>query len=202
MHALFSLLNTPVGTAAPVRRAGMATLCRLACAAAEAGRTAVIVTRSRAEFAEARALAALLTPSLSVDDAPLSRPAWESPCLALPPGLGLRADRDAWGSRMAALYGLALRQPRCVIVSLESLLIRQMPPAFFDGHVLELERGSDYAPDLVIEQLVEWGYTRVPMVTHGGELARRGDILDIFPRLCASRASGILRRHGGRAAPF
>ncbi len=181
MHALFSLLNTPVGTAAPVRRAGMATLCRLACAAAEAGRTAVIVTRSRAEFAEARALAALLTPSLSVDDAPLSRPAWESPCLALPPGLGLRADRDAWGSRMAALYGLALRQPRCVIVCLESLLIRQMPPAFFDGHVLELERGSDYAPDLVIEQLVEWGYTRVPMVTHGGELARRGDILDIFP---------------------
>ena len=64
MHALFSLLNTPVGTAAHVRRAGMATLCRLACAAAEAGRTAVIVTRSRAEFAEARALAALLTPSL------------------------------------------------------------------------------------------------------------------------------------------
>ena len=28
---------------------------------------------------------------------------------------------------------------------------------------------------------MEWGYTRVPMVTHGGELARRGDILDIFP---------------------
>ena len=181
MHALFSLLNTPAGGAARIRRAGLATLCRIACAAVEAGRTAVIVTRSRTEFAEARALATLLTPSLSVDDAPLSRTSWESPCLFLPPGLTLRADRDAWGTRMAALYGLALGQPRCAVVSLESLLVRQMPVSFFDGHVLDLERGSDYSPDLVIEQLVEWGYARVPLVTHRGELARRGDILDIFP---------------------
>ena len=131
MHALFSLLNTPVGAAASIRRAGPATLCRIACAAADAGRTAVIVARSRAEFAELRALVTLLTPSLSVDDAPLSRPAWENPCLALPPGLGLRADRDAWGARMAALYGLALGRPRCVVLSLESLLVRQMPVTFF-----------------------------------------------------------------------
>lgn len=37
------------------------------------------------------------------------------------------------------------------------------------------------APELLIEQLVDWGYQRESMVSRAGDVARRGDIVDIFP---------------------
>ena len=37
------------------------------------------------------------------------------------------------------------------------------------------------APELLMEQLVDWGYQRESMVSRAGDIARRGDIVDIFP---------------------
>ena len=33
----------------------------------------------------------------------------------------------------------------------------------------------------MLEQLVEWGYRRESMVSRAGDMARRGDILDVLP---------------------
>lgn len=163
-----------------LKRGGMATRCRLACAALARGRSAVVLACGQGEYAAARALTTLFTPELSLGDAPLDRPAWESPCVFLPPVSGLR-DRRTWPARLAVLYALALGRPRVLVASVESLLLRYMPADFFAARTLELAKGSDYAPELLLEQATEWGYTRVSMVTQPGEMARRGDIFDIFP---------------------
>jgi len=163
-----------------LERSGMVTRCRLACEALDNGRSVVLVARSREEFNTARSLAVLFSPDLSLADPAVTRPVWQLPCLGLP-ALSQRQDRSSWAARLAALYALTLGRPRIVVASVESLLLRYMPVGFFASRTLELGKGSDYAPELLLDQAAEWGYERVPMVTRPGEMARRGDILDIYP---------------------
>ncbi len=163
-----------------LKRSGMATRCRLACEALSQGRGAVLLARNREEFHAARALLTLFLPQLSLGDIPVGKAVWESPCLSLPPMSQWR-DRDSWAARMAALYALGQGGPRCVVAGVESVLLRYMPLSFFDARTLDLRRGGEYSPELILDQAVEWGYERVSLVTRPGDMARRGDILDIFP---------------------
>jgi transcription-repair coupling factor (superfamily II helicase) len=163
-----------------LERAGMGTRCRLACQALAQKRSSVILTRTREEFNAARALLTLFTPTISRGDIPLAQTAWERPCLVLPPSTSLR-DKEVWTVRLASLYALALGRPCCIVASVESLLTRCMPVNFFDAHSLSLQKGHEYSPDLILDQAVEWGYERVGLVNRPGDIARRGDILDIFP---------------------
>ncbi|WP_165177451.1 transcription-repair coupling factor [Desulfovibrio sp. ZJ369] len=163
-----------------LERSGMATRCRLAAQALAQGRGSVLLARNREEFNAARALITLFIPDLSLGDAAVSQAVWESPCLAFP-AMSQWADRAAWAARLAALYGLAQGRPRCVIVGVQSLLLRYMPGDFFDTRSLDLQKGNEFSPELVLDQAVEWGYERVSLVTRPGDMARRGDILDIFP---------------------
>ncbi|MBD5538649.1 MAG: transcription-repair coupling factor [Desulfovibrio sp.] len=162
-----------------LERSGMATRCRLACRAVAEGRTAVLVARNREELHEASALARLFLPELSVGDLDVARPVWERPLVVMP-RLRDFADRDGWCGRLAAFYALAQGRPRCVVASMASLVPHYMPRDFFASRSLDLAPGMDFSPELIIGQAVEWGYERVGMVTSPGELARRGDILDIF----------------------
>ena len=163
-----------------LERSGMVTRCRIACEAQAAGRTSVILARTREEFHAARALTTLFAPELSLGDVSLSMPSWQSPCLFLPELIDWR-DTARWASLLAVFHALALPGAHCLVVSAQSLLLRYMPRDFFASRSLDLARGSDWSPDLLLEQASEWGYRRVPMVVRPGEMARRGDILDIFP---------------------
>ncbi len=163
-----------------LERSGMATRCRLACEALAQGRGSVLLARNREEFHAARALLTLFLPQLSLGDIPIGQAVWESPCLSLP-AMSQWRDRDSWAARMAALYALAQGGPRCVVAGVESVLLRYMPLHFFDSRSLGLSRGGEYSPELILDQAVEWGYERVSLVTRPGDMARRGDILDIFP---------------------
>ena len=177
---LLPFLAAPVGEWR-LERSGLATRCRLAAEALAAGRSSCLLVRDRDEMAHARALVSLFVPDLSVGDAPLSRPHWASPCLALPDTASLRQGRDVWAGIMATLYGLAGSGPHCLIAGPENLLLRHVPRDFFAHAGLDLARGQDFPPELLLEQAVEWGYERVPLVNRPGDMARRGDILDIFP---------------------
>lgn len=162
-------------------RSGMATHCRLACRWMAEGHTAVIVVRNRAEFNAARGLTTLFTPELSLGDPPPERPRWKSSIITLPPGALHLGPGTAWPERMAALFALRRHSSRCLIVTPDNLLTRFMPGNFFDEHELMLNMGIDMSPELLLEQAVEWGFERVQMVTRPGDIARRGDILDLYP---------------------
>lgn len=162
-------------------RSGMGTTCRLAAAWAAQGHTAVVVALSREEFNTAKSLCNLFLPELSLADPVAGQPRWDSPLLAFPAGVASFGQGSGWGERLASLYALLRGGGRCVVVALESLFCRLVPLRFFEDHELRLATGEEISPELLLEQAVSWGFVRGDMVTRPGDIARRGDILDIFP---------------------
>ena len=134
-----------------LERSGMVTRCRLACEALDKGRSVALVARTREEFNAARSLATLFSPEISLADPSHVRPVWQQPCLGLP-ALSQWQDKPSWATRLAALYALSLGKPRVLVVSVESLLLRYMPVNFFHSRTLEIGKGSDYAPELLLSR--------------------------------------------------
>ena len=164
-----------------VLRAGPATRARLAVRLLNAGRNVALVTRDLAETNECRALMRLFSPELSATESPITQPLWEQPLLSLPEFPVGGRGRAAWSERLAALYALQRNSSRLGVLLPLSTFLPLLPPLnFFASHELRLAKGMDMAPDLVLEQAVDWGYTRVPMVSAPGEAAMRGDILDLY----------------------
>ncbi len=163
-----------------ISRSGGATRARLAARLSRAGRGVVMVTRDQAETNECRALLRLFLPEYSAGDLPLTQVVWEHPVLTVPPYPAGLKNRIHWAERMAALYALSRASARhVVLVPVDAFLPLLPPPDFFADHELVLRKGMDMAPELVLEQLVDWGYIRCPMVSQPGEAAMRGDILDV-----------------------
>lgn len=161
-------------------RAGLATRARLAAEAAAQGRTAVLCAGSREDFAALQGLASLFTPELSGAQVPPTAPVWEKRVITLPPGLFLRSGPSVWASRLASLYALSLGAPRVVVAGVDALLVKYPPRDFFRKNTLEIAKGAEWPQDLLLDQLMDWGFVRVPMASNPGEIACRGDILDIF----------------------
>ncbi|MEG2172023.1 MAG: transcription-repair coupling factor [Desulfovibrionaceae bacterium] len=164
-----------------LNRTGLATRCRLANQWLAAGRNVIFVTQNRDEYHNARALLTLFCPEMSLGDLPLHQARWDYPIIGLPPKPLATGQGSAWPEHMAALFALRRKKARCVILHPDNLLVRLMPVNFFDEHELCLSTGAELEPDLLLEQAVDWGFERSPMVTRAGDVARRGDILDIFP---------------------
>ncbi|HJD96644.1 transcription-repair coupling factor [Mailhella massiliensis] len=181
--------NMEEGAGLSVCRAGSATMARLAVEAVRAGRRAAIAVRSRDALAVMRGLTTLFTPELSVgrvasssqssDNAP--SPLWERPWVFLPPFSVRSLSREGWAERMSVLYALRTGTPKGVVFTLDNMIPLLPPPDFLDARAMTVRIGEDIAPELLMQQLVEWGYQRVPMVAHAGDMARRGDILDVLP---------------------
>ncbi len=162
-------------------RSGMASRCRLALQCLEEGRSAVLMVRTRDEYASARGLLTLFSADISHAAPAVHGVRWQSPLLFLPPGVSGTGLTSSWPERMATFYALQYKKPTCLVLTPESLLMKYMPQSFFTEHELVLQKGADMSPELVVEQAIAWGYERVSMVSRPGELAQRGDILDIFP---------------------
>lgn len=164
-----------------LNRSGLATRCRLANQWLAEGRNVVFVVQNRDEYHNARALLTLFCPEMSMGDLPLHLPRWDYPIIGLPPKPLTQGQGSAWPDAMAALFALKRKKARCVIIHPDNLLLRLMPVNFFEEHELTLNTGAELGPELLLEQAVGWGFERSPMVTRTGDVARRGDILDIFP---------------------
>lgn len=173
-----------------ITRGGPATAARLACEAARAGRRVALVVRSREELTLMRGLVTLFSPEMSVGrpDVPApgagtapEGPLWERTWIALPSFNHRSLSRDGWSARMAALYALRHGTSRGIIMTADNLLPFLPPVDFFAGREIVIRRNEELSPDLVLEQLAEWGYRRESMVSRAGDMARRGDILDVLP---------------------
>ncbi len=160
---------------------GMASRCRLALQYMQDGKSSVLLARNREEFAAAKGLLTIFTPDLSQKNPTVTDARWHSPLLFLPSGALHTGHGSAWAERMATFYALQYAKASCLVTTIDNILLKYMPRTFFNEHELCMSKGADLSPDLLIEQAVAWGYERVQMVTRPGDLARRGDILDIFP---------------------
>ena len=163
-----------------VSRAGLATQARISADMLRQGRGVAWVVKNRDELLMAQGLLALFSPACSSGEAGSSEVS-TSPWAVLPPFSPRAATREGWAERLAALYALRSGRAKALLLTADSLLPRLVPLDFFDDQELRLTQGEETSLEMLLEQVVQWGYSRVPMVSNPGEVARRGDILDIMP---------------------
>ncbi len=137
------------------------------------GDNVVMVVPGERELAEMRALLGAFSSGTH-----------ENPWVYFPPYHPDSTGPLEWGTRWTALHRL---DQGCVggcgmgvLLSVESLLPKWPSVDVAAMARLELTKGEEINSEIVLEQLVEWGYRRVPMVTGPGEMAMRGDILDVY----------------------
>jgi transcription-repair coupling factor (superfamily II helicase) len=94
---------------------------------------------------------------------------------------------DVISDRLQTLVALAdksavRRPPSAIIVtSVTALLQKTFPPGEIQGRTRTLARGDKIAPLDLVDFLEEQGYEPEAQVSHKGEIALRGGILDVFP---------------------
>ena len=90
-------------------------------------------------------------------------------------------SRESTWQRLSVLDQLAQGKVRVLCASIDALLDRCAPAEVFRKAVITVGEGERHPPEKLIEQLMQMGYERVPMVEGQGQCAMRGSILDVFP---------------------
>jgi transcription-repair coupling factor (superfamily II helicase) len=140
------------------------------------GQSTVIVVPGAAEFKQMRALLRLFSSGSSDSFAPT----WERDWIMLPPYLPRQPEPQTWSERWAALYALTYGKKPCgVLMTVDNLLPHWPGEKVLRENWVSLSKGEEMSPDILLEQLVSWGYVRRKLVSGPGDMAMRGDILDI-----------------------
>jgi transcription-repair coupling factor (superfamily II helicase) len=110
-------------------------------------------------------------------DAVAEFPSWETL-----PHERLSPRSDTVGRRLHVLRRLETRDPSLqVIVAPIRAVIQPLVAGLGKLEPVELAVGDEYEFSAVVRALADAAYARVDMVTHRGEFAVRGGILDVFP---------------------
>lgn len=161
-------------------KSGQGTQALIAQTLVSKGENVVLLVPGPRELHEVRALLHLLSeagerPSQS------PRPTWERTWCWLPPMEVREPQASSWSAIWPCLYALAKGgRGRGIILTADNLLTKWPSPKVADLATMSLRQGEDLSPDMILEQATSWGYRREGMVTAPGEMAMRGDILDIF----------------------
>ncbi len=170
-----------------ISRAGQASIAKIAAKAKEEGRFVVLIAKNREELNTFQAYTQLFSPlssqiksdvkkteaTITLEQELLRKQSW----LTLNSFSYRTLTRQGWAERLASLY--SLDNKRGLICTLDNFLMKLPPLDFFKNQHLVLKKSEDLNPEMLLEQLIDWGYERVPMVANKGEMARRGDIFDI-----------------------
>ncbi len=106
-------------------------------------------------------------------------PAWE-----ILPHEGRLPHADVISERLQALVALSsinAQSPPLLVASVTALLQKTYASSDLQGRMRRLQRGDTVVPLDLIEFLEAQGYEPEAQVSHKGELALRGGIVDIFP---------------------
>ena len=164
-----------------VHRSGFTTAAKLATELLKKGQSFVIVAKNQEELQDYRAAMTLFSSDDSAVESSPGKAVWQNSFVCMPRHPAARGGKSGWAERMAALYALRMQgNTQGCIVTLDNFLLRLPPLDIFDKHEIRLYRGMEMSPELVLEQAIDWGYVRSPMVSLPGEISVRGDIVDIF----------------------
>jgi transcription-repair coupling factor (superfamily II helicase) len=82
--------------------------------------------------------------------------------------------------RAAALWKLASGAAKLVIAPMEAACMRLFDRDYYAALALRLKTGEEHMPDMLVEHLLQVGYTRVDVVEMPGQVTVRGGILDVY----------------------
>ncbi len=165
------------GRSVKISKSGPATRVFLAHALLSHGVSPVIVVRDAAELASVKSLLRLLDP-------PAADALWDERWIIMPPfppDASRMGHGAGWPQRLACLYALEEGVgARGLVVTADNLVPKWPPRDFFEQGKLVVRKGEELSSEMLLEQAALWGYERVTLVARPGEMAMRGDILDIF----------------------
>ena len=157
-----------------VYKSGPATQVYLAQHLVAQGKTVVILLSSAAEINLYRALVQLFAADSQGPEF------WEEQWVVFPgytPGKDTRHD---WGERWASLFSLTQGgKGKGILMPVGNLLPKWPSRDVVNEQSIYLIPGEEHSPEHLLEKCTGWGYERVSMVSKVGEMALRGDILDI-----------------------
>ena len=93
----------------------------------------------------------------------------------------MNASSERAGSRASALSSLLFRENRLVICSMDALLQRLAPRDVYVSQCVRLKTGDETSPRALVQRLAAAGYERVELVEGRGQVASRGDLVDVYP---------------------
>ena len=82
--------------------------------------------------------------------------------------------------RAATLWKIASGQARLVVAPIEAACMRLFARDHYAALALNLRRGEEHIPEMLVEHLISVGYTRVDVVDMPGQVTIRGGILDVY----------------------
>ena len=83
--------------------------------------------------------------------------------------------------RQESLYSMISNNVDVLVLNAEVLNEKFVSPQTFKRNILTFSVNQDISPDDLCALLSKVGYIRVQQVEMGGQFARRGDVVDIFP---------------------
>lgn len=92
------------------------------------------------------------------------------------PGAGVPARPDTEDPGAAETVA-----PLVIVAPVKALMQPTLTSAELRDATILLRRGEQYAPDDLMDRLVELGYRYAPTVEEPGEINRRGGIVDVYP---------------------
>ncbi len=82
--------------------------------------------------------------------------------------------------RAAALWKIASGQARLVVAPIEAACMRLFARDHYAALALNVRRGEEHIPEMLVDHLISVGYTRVDVVDMPGQVTIRGGILDVY----------------------
>ena len=82
--------------------------------------------------------------------------------------------------RAATLWKIASGQARLVIAPVEAACMRLFGREHYAALALELRKGEEHLPEMLLEHLLSVGYTRVDVVEMAGQVTMRGGMIDVY----------------------
>ena len=90
-------------------------------------------------------------------------------------------NEEIQAERAAALEMICRQEPGIIFLTAEAAIQKMPPPEGLLRENIELAPGMEVDQDRIVEKLVKAGYERTEQVDTLGQVAVRGDILDVFP---------------------
>ena len=90
-------------------------------------------------------------------------------------------NEQVMAERAAALEMIVRKEPGIIFATAEAAIQKLPQPESLVRENLKLAVGQEIEQSLVVEKLVKAGYERTEQVDTLGQVAVRGDILDVFP---------------------
>src|SRR5580658_4109679 len=143
--------------------------------AADAPALVLVADNKAAESLHANLLAACqLTGALQADEV-LRLPAHD-----VLPFENLSPHPEIQEQRASTLWKIASGQARLVVAPIEAACMRFFARDHYAALALNLRRGEEHIPEMLVEHLISVGYTRVDVVEMPGQVTIRGGILDVY----------------------